>query len=138
MDRVIKHLPQLPAERALKVISGRWKAVILHQLFISPRRLSELQRMLPQAAQKVLIQQLRELEAHGLVQRTLHAEVPARVDYAVTPLGMTLQPILQALCEWGRRHAAAQDEQHRLTQCDRPYAEAANQLPAESRDVMNA
>ncbi len=84
----MKRLPMLPVERALKVISGRWKAVILYQLFDGPKRLSELQKRIPPITQKVLIQQLREMEEHGLVSREVFAQVPARVDYAATPLGL--------------------------------------------------
>ena len=66
MTELIKRLPMLPVERALKVISGRWKAVILYYLLDSPKRLSELKRLVPEISQKVLIQQLREMEEHGL------------------------------------------------------------------------
>lgn len=100
-----KRLPALPAERALKVISGRWKAVILYHLFDRPRRLSELKRLVPGITQKVLIQQLREMEEHGLVDREIFREIPPRVEYAATPLGLSLEPVLLALCQWGQRHA---------------------------------
>ncbi len=70
-----KRLPELPAERALKVISGRWKAVILYHLFNGPKRLSELKRLAPGASQKVLIQQLREMEGHGLIHREIFRQV---------------------------------------------------------------
>lgn len=113
----MKHLPPLPAERALKVIAGRWKALILFHLFGGPKRLSELNRLLPELSQKVLIQQLREMEAHGLVHREVHREVPPRVDYSATPLGRSLSPVLHALCEWGRRHAAELNELDRLAEC---------------------
>ncbi|RUU52230.1 transcriptional regulator, partial [Mesorhizobium sp. M2C.T.Ca.TU.009.01.2.1] len=96
--RVIKRLPMLPAERALKVISGRWKAVILYYLFDGPRRLSALKALMPGVTQKVLIDQLREMEEHGLVSREIFAEIPARVEYRATPLGLSLEPILLALC----------------------------------------
>lgn len=66
-----KSLPSLPVERALKVIGGRWKALILFHLFERPRRLSELRRLVPKASQKVLIQQLREMEEHGVVHREI-------------------------------------------------------------------
>lgn len=122
MERVVKHLPALPAERALKVISGRWKAVLLYTLQERPHRLSELERLLPAAPQKVLIQQLRELQQHGLVSRTVYAQVPARVDYAVTDLGASLRPILQTLCDWGRHHAAELGQTHRLAVCDEAAA----------------
>lgn len=71
MAGATKRLPALPAERALKVISGRWKAVVLYHLFDRPRRLSELKRLVPGITQKVLIQQLREMEEHGLVEREI-------------------------------------------------------------------
>ncbi len=106
MPPIIKQLPPLPAERALKVIGGRWKAVILYYLFEGPKRLSELKRLAPGASQKMLVQQLRELEEHGLVHRKVFAQVPPRVEYSATKLGLSLQPIIASLCEWGRRHAA--------------------------------
>lgn len=106
MPAVIKELPVVPAERALKVIGGRWKVFILYFLFDAPRRLSELKRLVPAASQKVLVQQLRELEEHGIVHRKVFAEVPPRVEYSVTKLGLSLQPIISSLCDWGKRHAS--------------------------------
>jgi DNA-binding HxlR family transcriptional regulator len=117
MSEPIKRLPILPAERALKVISGRWKAIILYHLFDGPRRLSELQRLLPDVSQKVLIQQLREMEEHGIVHREIFRQVPPRVEYSATPLGFSFEPVLLALCEWGRRHAVELDEADRLADC---------------------
>lgn len=117
MANPMKHLPMLPVERALKVISGRWKAIILYHLLGGPRRLSELTRLMPQVSQKVLIQQLREMEAHGVVKREIFRQVPPRVEYSGTPLGRSLQPVLLALCEWGRRHAAELDAFDRLADC---------------------
>jgi DNA-binding HxlR family transcriptional regulator len=122
MNGLMKRLPLLPAERALKVIAGRWKAVILYHLFDGPKRLSELKRLAPNASQKVLIQQLREMEEHGLVHREIFRQVPPRVDYSATKLGMSLEPVIMSLCEWGRRHATALDEVDRLIECVRPTA----------------
>lgn len=113
----VKRLPVLPAERALKVISGRWKAIILYHLFDGQKRLSELGRLVPEVSQKVMIQQLRELEEHGLIQREVFRQVPPRVDYSVTELGLSLEPVLLALCDWGRRHAEQLNELDRLTDC---------------------
>jgi DNA-binding HxlR family transcriptional regulator len=113
----MKRLPELPAERALKVISGRWKAVILYHLFDGPKRLSELKRLAPNASQKVLIQQLREMEEHGLVHREIFSQVPQRVDYTATVLGLSLEPVIISLCEWGRRHAAELDELGPVAEC---------------------
>ena len=117
MPKPIKLLPILPAERALKVISGRWKAIVLYHLFDGPKRLSELNRLMPGASQKVLIQQLREMVEHGLVHREIFRQVPPRVDYTATKLGLSLEPVLLSLCEWGRRHAVALDEIDRLVDC---------------------
>jgi DNA-binding HxlR family transcriptional regulator len=113
----VKRLPKLPVERALKVIAGRWKPVILYYVFSGPKRLSELKRMMPEITQKVLIQQLREMEEHGLVRREIFAEVPARVEYTATELGLGLEPVLLALCQWGQRHAEAQNEIDELADC---------------------
>jgi DNA-binding HxlR family transcriptional regulator len=117
MAGTLKRLPKLPVERALKVIAGRWKPVILYYIFCGPRRLSELKRMMPEITQKVLIQQLREMEEHGLVRREIFAEVPARVEYTATALGLELEPVLLALCRWGERHAEAQNETPELADC---------------------
>ncbi|MFA5949240.1 MAG: helix-turn-helix domain-containing protein [Hyphomicrobium sp.] len=117
MAAVMKSLPPLPAERTLRVISGRWKPVILYHLMSGSQRLSELNRLMPAISQKVLIQQLREMEAHGIVSRTVFPQVPPRVEYQTTPLGQSLQPVLLALCEWGRHHAAELGELDRLGDC---------------------
>jgi DNA-binding HxlR family transcriptional regulator len=115
--RTIKRLPALPAERALKVISGRWKAIVLYHLFSGPKRLSELKRLMPDVSQKVLIQQLREMQEHRLVHREIFRQVPPRVDYSATALGRSLQPVLLALCAWGQRHAKELNELDQLADC---------------------
>jgi DNA-binding HxlR family transcriptional regulator len=107
---IVKELPAVPAERALKVIGGRWKVYVLYHLFDGTKRLSELKRLIPGVSQKVLVQSLRELETHGIVRRKVFAEVPPRVEYSATRLGMTLQPIVASLCAWGKRHAGALTE----------------------------
>lgn len=119
MSRLIKQLPMLPAERALKVISGRGKAVLLYQLFDGPLRLSDLSRRLPGLSQKVLIQQLHEMQAHGLVQREVaDSGSGRRVRYSATAIGLSLAPVLLTLCDWGRRHAVELDDLDRLVHCD--------------------
>ena len=102
---IVKELPSVPAERTLKVIGGRWKVFVLYFLFEGPRRLSELRRLIPNVSQKVLVQQLREMEEHGIVHRKVFAEVPPRVVYSATKLGLSLQPIVSSLCDWGRKHS---------------------------------
>jgi DNA-binding HxlR family transcriptional regulator len=96
----------LIAEDALKVIEGRWKLRILVQLRANAiMRFSDLERAIPSVTQKMLIQQLRELERDGAVTRTVYAEVPPRVEYSLTPWGQDLCPALDALRTWaGRRN----------------------------------
>jgi DNA-binding HxlR family transcriptional regulator len=117
MAKPTKRLPILPIERALKAISGRGKAVILYHLLGGPKRLSELTKLLPEISQKVLVQQLRDMEEHGLVHREVFRQIPPRVDYSATPLGLSLEPVMLALCEWGQRHAEELDEQDRIIDC---------------------
>jgi DNA-binding HxlR family transcriptional regulator len=107
---IVKQLPLVPAERALKVIGGRWKVYVLYFLLEGPKRLSELKRLVPSVSQKVLVQQLREMEEHGIVHRKVFAQVPPRVEYSLTKLGRSLESIVSSLCEWGRRHAAELNE----------------------------
>lgn len=94
---------ECPAEVTLAVIGGRWKVPILYHLFQGSRRFSELFRALDGITQKMLTQQLREMEKDGVVSRTVHAQVPPRVDYALTPLGQSLRPVVDAMCSWGRK-----------------------------------
>ncbi len=100
-----KRLPKLPVERALKVIAGRWKPVILYLSSTDRKCLWELKRMMPDITQKVLTQQLREMEEHGLVRRQVFAEVPARVERHGNGPRAGSGPVLLALCRWGQRHA---------------------------------
>ncbi len=93
------------AELALKVIQGRWKLLILRELVDGIRRFSDLQRALEGVSQKVLTSQLRDLETDGVVHRTVYPEVPPRVEYALTDLGVALLPVLDGLHAWGERQA---------------------------------
>src|ERR671936_973242 len=92
-----------PAELTLDVIEGRWKVLILWQLFQGPRRFSELFRALDGVTQKMLTQQLRELEKDGIVHRQVYPQIPPKVEYSLTPLGGSLRPVVDAMCEWGLR-----------------------------------
>lgn len=93
-------------ESTLKVIGGQWKVLILKELFEGVKRFNELQRALKGVTHKMLAQQLRELEQDGIVQRKVYAEVPPKVEYSLTNLGETLQPIIQAMHEWGIYYAS--------------------------------
>lgn len=88
-------------EEALKLLEGRWKMVIIFHLFTRPvLRFSELERAIPAVSQKMLIQQLRELERDGIVQRIVHPQVPPKVEYTLTAWGRDLCPALDALLKW--------------------------------------
>jgi DNA-binding HxlR family transcriptional regulator len=95
------HRYQNPVELALHVIGGKWKMPILWRLKDRTWRYNELKRELPRVSHKMLTQQLRELEAHGLITRTVHPVVPPHVDYAITPLGRTAVPAIEVLRAWG-------------------------------------
>ena len=90
-----------PAENTLKAISGRWKLLILRELFSGVKRFGELQRALEGITQKMLTQQLRELERDRIVQRKVYPQVPPKVEYSLTPLGRSLKPIVEAMHRWG-------------------------------------
>jgi DNA-binding HxlR family transcriptional regulator len=96
-----------PVELALRVIGGRWKMPILWRLRTRSWRYNELLRDIAGISHKMLTQQLRELEQHGLVTRTAHPVVPPRVDYALTTLGETTVPVIQSLRSWGAFYKGA-------------------------------
>ena len=88
-------------EDALRILEGRWKMIIIFQLFArGTPRFSELEKAIPAVSQKMLIQQLRELEQDGVVRRTVYPQVPPKVDYGLTDWGQALCPALDALLDW--------------------------------------
>jgi DNA-binding HxlR family transcriptional regulator len=91
-----------PAERTLDVIGGRWKVPILWHLLQGTLRFSELRRALPGVTQKMLTQQLRELERAGVVRRRVYPQVPPKVEYSLTDRGSSLKPVVDAMCKWGK------------------------------------
>jgi DNA-binding HxlR family transcriptional regulator len=95
---------QCPAELTLDIIGGRWKVLILWQLFQGERRFSELFRALDGITQKMLTQQLRELEKDGIVHRQVYPQIPPKVEYSLTPMGESLRPVVDAMCDWGAKH----------------------------------
>jgi DNA-binding HxlR family transcriptional regulator len=99
-----------PTELTVSVLGGKWRVVILAYLKEDVHRLGELKRRLPGISGKVLTQQLRALAREGLIRRTIHSEVPARTEYELTEYGRTLIPVLEAIYQWGRRHAKQRDD----------------------------
>jgi DNA-binding HxlR family transcriptional regulator len=92
-------------ELTLQVIGGKWKPIIMYRLGDGKTlRFSEIKRSIPNITQKMLTQQLRELEADGVVHRQVHPQVPPRVDYSLTGLGMSVMPVIESLCHWGKRY----------------------------------
>ncbi|QDT14086.1 winged helix-turn-helix transcriptional regulator [Alienimonas californiensis] len=97
-------------EEAFQLLGGRWKLVILFQLFGGKvRRYSDLERLVPGISQKMLAQQLRRLEADGLVSRTVYPQVPPKVEYRLTEWGQSLCPALDALLTWAERKGGPLD-----------------------------
>ncbi len=94
-----------PVEASLEIIGGKWKGLALYHLLDGTKRFSELKRLSGQVTQRMLTKQLRELEADGMVSRTVHPVVPPKVEYALTPKGRALGPVLVALRDWGLANA---------------------------------
>jgi len=94
-----------PVEATLDVIGGKWKVVILYHLtHDGTHRFAVLRRKIPGVSERMLTQQLRELEDAGIVHREVYAEVPPKVEYSLTDYGKTLRPITEVMCEWGTKH----------------------------------
>ena len=91
-------------EAALAVVGGKWKPIVLWHLAPGPRRFGELRRLVAGISEKMLIQQLREMEADGIVARKDFREIPPRVEYSLTPFGVSLSHALRPLCDWGKEH----------------------------------
>src|ERR1700722_9375103 len=94
-------------EAALLVMGGKWKPLILFHLGHGTRRFGELRWLVTGVSEKMLIQQLRELQGDGIVERVDFKEIPPKVEYSLTPLGRSLTEALLPLCEWGSAHSGA-------------------------------
>ena len=101
MNDKIKELPACPVETTLSLIGDKWKVLILRDLLPGTKRFGELKKSVGTVSQKVLTAQLRDMEENGLVHREVYAEVPPRVEYSLTELGRSLEPILNAMKVWG-------------------------------------
>jgi DNA-binding HxlR family transcriptional regulator len=101
-----KQLPACPVETTLMLIENKWKVLILRDLMPGKKRFGELKKSIGHVSQKVLTAQLRDMEAKGLVNRRIYAEIPPRVEYSLTDLGKSLKPILDAMRIWGEQYQA--------------------------------
>ena len=97
-------LPACPVETTLTLIGDKWKVLIIRDLLSGTKRFGELRRSVGGVSQKVLTAQLRQMEDSGLLVRTVYPEVPPRVEYALTELGYSLKPILDAMWSWGQEY----------------------------------
>ncbi|HEX8547879.1 MAG TPA: helix-turn-helix domain-containing protein [Cytophagaceae bacterium] len=95
---------QCPVTATLQIIGGKWKPIILWVLSSGTKRFGELKKNMPEVTQKMLTQQLRELETDGIITRRVYAEIPPKVEYSLTEKGHTLGPILKSMCDWGSKH----------------------------------
>ena len=106
-QKPVKELPACPVETTLTLIGDKWKVLILRDLLTGTKRFGELKKSIGSVSQKVLTAQLRAMEENGLLTRTVYAEVPPRVEYTLTDLGKSLEPILEAMRNWGEEYKAS-------------------------------
>ncbi len=97
-------------ETTIRVIGGRWKVLILRELFDGVKRFGQLHRALTGITQKMLTQQLRELEQDAIIHREVYPQVPPKVEYSLTPLGKALKPIIYAMHDWGLRYLESKND----------------------------
>lgn len=99
-----KKVYNCPIEASIDLIGGKYKSIILWHLIDKTLRFNELQKAIPKATPKMLTQQLRELEADGIINRVVYPVVPPKTEYSLSEFGKTLLPILNAMCEWGNEY----------------------------------
>lgn len=104
MDK--NELPACPVETTLMLISDRWKVLILRDLLEGTKRFGELKKSVGNISQKVLTANLRDMEKKGLLTRKVYAEVPPKVEYTLTDLGQSLEPIMDSMVQWGNQYKA--------------------------------
>ena len=99
-----EELPECPVATTVSLIGSKWKLLIMRNLLVRPWRFNELKKSLDGISQKVLTDSLRSMEEDGIITRTVFPEVPPRVEYALSPLGESMRPILNAMQEWGTNY----------------------------------
>ena len=101
-------LPEWPVATTVQLIGNKWKLLIIRNLLVRPWRFNELQKSLDGISQKVLTDNLRSMETDGIITRTVYAEVPPSVEYALSPLGESMRPILNSMQAWGEAYKRGQ------------------------------
>lgn len=102
-------LPACPVEITLSLIGDKWKFLIIRDLLTGTKRFGELQRLVAGISQKVLTNNLKQLEKSGLINRKVYAEVPPKVEYSLTEIGFSLKPILDSMVNWGENYRQIQE-----------------------------
>ena len=103
-----KDLPACPVKITMGLIGEKWKVLIIRDLLTGKKRFGELKKSVTGITQKVLTNNLRQMEASGLVKRKVYAEVPPRVEYSLTETGLSLKPVLDSMVEWGNNYREKQ------------------------------
>ena len=103
-------IPECPVATTVQLIGNKWKLLIIRNLLMRPWRFNELQKNLDGISQKVLTDSLRSMEADGIITRTVYPEVPPRVEYALSELGESMRPILDAMKAWGENYKTANQQ----------------------------
>lgn len=98
----LNNLPACPVQTCLNFISDKWKILIIRDLLTGTKRFNELKKSLAPITQKMLTQQLREMENDGLIHREVYPVVPPKVEYSLTPLGHSLEPVIETMKQWGQ------------------------------------
>jgi DNA-binding HxlR family transcriptional regulator len=110
MGNMIKDMPACPVEVTLRLMGDKWKILIIRDLMSGTKRFGELKKSLCDITQKVLTSNLRSMEQSGLLSRKVYAEVPPRVEYTLTEIGLSLKPVLDAMVAWGLDYRMKQEE----------------------------
>ena len=108
MSETVSAETYCPVQYTVDVNGGKWKPLILYFLLQGPQRISQLQRLIPNATRRLLVKHLRELEADDIIHREVYQQVPPKVEYDVTDYGRSLEPILVAMQDWGREFKVRQ------------------------------
>ena len=124
--------PGCSVEATLDLIDGKWKGVILYHLQQGRLRFGELRKLMPRITQRMLTKQLRALEEDGLIVRTVYAEVPPRVEYALSETGLGLRPVIDALKAWGDAHKMRQKSVAAVVPQPRKKAPVEKDVPADA------
>ena len=100
----MKKIPSCPVEATVTLIGSKWKTLIIRDLIDGTKRFNELKRSVNGISQKVLTENLREMEDNGLIMRTVYSEIPPKVEYSLTETGISLNPVIESMKNWGKEY----------------------------------